>query len=64
MLEYRLSTYEKLCRELSIPILAPKISAGSLYTRADWIPRRGYEPYQRAARRHHRGQEEDRKSVV
>jgi L-alanine-DL-glutamate epimerase-like enolase superfamily enzyme len=40
MLEYRPSTYEKLCRELSIPILSPEIAAGSLYTRADWILRR------------------------
>ena len=40
MSEYRVSAYEKLCRELSIPILAPEIAAGSLYTRADWILRR------------------------
>lgn len=39
MLEYRVSLYEKLCRELEIPILAPEIAAGSLYTRADWILR-------------------------
>ena len=39
MLEYRVAAYEKLCRELEIPILAPEIAAGSLYTRADWIRR-------------------------
>lgn len=39
MLEYRVGTYEKLCRELSIPILSPEIAAGSIYTRADWIRR-------------------------
>ena len=39
MSEYRVSAYEKLCQELDIPILAPEIAAGSLYTRADWILR-------------------------
>ena len=39
MSEYRVALYEKLCRELDIPILAPEIAAGSLYTRADWILR-------------------------
>ena len=39
MSEYRVSAYEKLCRELDIPILSPEIAAGSLYTRADWIQR-------------------------
>ncbi len=39
MLEYRVAAYEKLSRELDIPILAPEIAAGSLYTRADWIRR-------------------------
>jgi L-alanine-DL-glutamate epimerase-like enolase superfamily enzyme len=39
MLEYRVAAYEKLTRELEIPILAPEIAAGSLYTRADWILR-------------------------
>ncbi|MDP6779114.1 MAG: enolase C-terminal domain-like protein [Candidatus Latescibacteria bacterium] len=39
MPEYRVSTYEKLCRELDIPILSPEIAAGSIYTRADWIRR-------------------------
>ena len=39
MLEYRPSAYQKLCRELAIPILSPEIAAGSLYTRADWILR-------------------------
>jgi L-alanine-DL-glutamate epimerase-like enolase superfamily enzyme len=39
MPEYRVSAYEKLCRELDIPILSPEIAAGSLYTRADWILR-------------------------
>ena len=39
MLEYRVAAYEKLCRELDIPILAPEIAAGSIYTRADWIRR-------------------------
>jgi L-alanine-DL-glutamate epimerase-like enolase superfamily enzyme len=39
MPEYRVSSYEKLCRELDIPILSPEIAAGSLYTRADWLKR-------------------------
>jgi L-alanine-DL-glutamate epimerase-like enolase superfamily enzyme len=39
MLEYRVASYEKLCRELDIPILSPEIAAGSFYTRADWIRR-------------------------
>jgi L-alanine-DL-glutamate epimerase-like enolase superfamily enzyme len=39
MPEYRVAAYEKLCRELEIPILSPEIAAGSLYTRADWIRR-------------------------
>lgn len=39
MPEYRVSNYEKLCRELDIPILSPEIAAGSVYTRADWIHR-------------------------
>lgn len=39
MPEYRVAAYEKLCRELEIPILAPEIAAGSFYTRADWIRR-------------------------
>jgi L-alanine-DL-glutamate epimerase-like enolase superfamily enzyme len=39
MPEYRVASYEKLCRELEIPILSPEIAAGSLYSRADWIRR-------------------------
>jgi L-alanine-DL-glutamate epimerase-like enolase superfamily enzyme len=39
MPEYRVASYEKLCRELDIPILSPEIAAGSFYTRADWIRR-------------------------
>jgi len=39
MLEYRVGAYEKLTRELEIPILSPEIAAGSIYTRADWIRR-------------------------
>jgi L-alanine-DL-glutamate epimerase-like enolase superfamily enzyme len=39
MLEYRVAAYEKLARELSIPILSPEIAAGSIYSRADWIRR-------------------------
>ena len=39
MPEYRVSSYEKLCCELDIPILSPEIAAGSVYTRADWIHR-------------------------
>jgi len=39
MFEYRISAYKKLCQELSIPILAPEIIEGSIYTRADWISR-------------------------
>jgi L-alanine-DL-glutamate epimerase-like enolase superfamily enzyme len=39
MLEYRVAAYEKLARELDIPILSPEIAAGGVYTRADWIRR-------------------------
>lgn len=39
MPEYRVSSYQKLCRELDIPILSPEIAEGSFYTRADWILR-------------------------
>lgn len=38
--EYRVAAYEKLCQELSIPILSPEVAAGSFYTRADWIFRK------------------------
>lgn len=39
MPEYRVESYVRLCRELSIPILAPEIAAGGVFTRADWILR-------------------------
>ncbi|TFG70623.1 MAG: enolase [Anaerolineales bacterium] len=39
MEEYRVHSYEKLTRELDIPILSPEIAVGSIYTRADWILR-------------------------
>ena len=39
MEEYRVRSYEKLTRELDIPILSPEIAVGSIYTRADWILR-------------------------
>ncbi len=39
MEEYRVHAYEKLSRDLDIPVLSPEIAAGSLYTRADWILR-------------------------
>ncbi|MFP6722696.1 MAG: enolase C-terminal domain-like protein [Candidatus Poribacteria bacterium] len=39
MPEYRVSSYEKLCAELEIPILSPEVAAGSFFTRADWILR-------------------------
>lgn len=39
MNEYRVGQYEKLTRELTIPILSPEIAAGSIYTRFDWIAR-------------------------
>lgn len=39
MPEDRIHTYERLSRDLDIPVLSPEIVAGSLYTRADWIRR-------------------------
>lgn len=39
MEEYKVHSYEKLTRELDIPILSPEIAAGSIFTRADWILR-------------------------
>lgn len=39
MLEYRVDAYAKLAADLDIPILAPEIIPGSIFTRADWILR-------------------------
>ncbi|MDC0194666.1 enolase [Alphaproteobacteria bacterium] len=39
MPEYRVESYVRLCRELSIPILSPEIIAGGVYSRADWMLR-------------------------
>ena len=39
MPEYRVESYVRLCRELSIPVLSPEITAGGVFTRADWILR-------------------------
>jgi L-alanine-DL-glutamate epimerase-like enolase superfamily enzyme len=39
MPEYRVESYVRLCRELSIPICSPEITAGGVFTRADWILR-------------------------
>jgi L-alanine-DL-glutamate epimerase-like enolase superfamily enzyme len=39
MPEYRVESYVRLCRELTIPILAPEIAEGNVFTRADWILR-------------------------
>ncbi len=39
MPEYRVESYVRLCRELSIPVLAPEIAAGGVFTRAEWILR-------------------------
>jgi L-alanine-DL-glutamate epimerase-like enolase superfamily enzyme len=39
MPEYRVEPYERLARELRIPILSPEIAAGSYFTRAEWIRR-------------------------
>ena len=39
MPEYRVESYVRLCRELSIPILSPEIAAGGVFTRAEWILR-------------------------
>ena len=39
MPEYRVESYVRLSRELSIPILSPEIAAGGVFTRAEWILR-------------------------
>ncbi|MET0771937.1 MAG: enolase C-terminal domain-like protein [Candidatus Limnocylindrales bacterium] len=39
MPEYRVESYVRLSRELSIPILAPEIVAGGVFSRAEWILR-------------------------
>jgi len=39
MPEYRVESYVRLARELSIPILSPEIAEGNVFTRADWIKR-------------------------
>ena len=39
MPEYRVESYVRLCRELSIPILSPEIISGGVYSRAEWILR-------------------------
>ena len=39
MPEYRVESYVRLSRELSIPILSPEIIAGGVFSRADWMLR-------------------------
>ena len=39
MPEYRVESYVRLGRELSIPILSPEIVAGGVFSRADWMLR-------------------------
>ena len=39
MPEYRVESYVRLCRELSIPICSPELNSGSVFTRADWVLR-------------------------
>jgi len=39
MPEYRVESYVRLSRELSIPILSPEIVAGGVFSRAEWILR-------------------------
>ena len=53
MNEFRVSAYEKLTRELNIPILAPEIAHGSIYTprRVDQARSLRYEPHRRIAGR-------------
>ena len=57
MPEYRVESYVRLCRELSIPILSPEIVAGGVFTPRRVDPPRGrrHEPHRRGPRRHHRG---------
>lgn len=40
MPEYRVESYVRLAAELTIPVCAPEIAEGGLYTRAEWILRR------------------------
>jgi L-alanine-DL-glutamate epimerase-like enolase superfamily enzyme len=39
MPEYRVESYVRLARELTIPILSPEIVAGGVFSRAEWILR-------------------------
>ena len=39
MPEYRVESYVRLSRELTIPILSPEIVAGGVFSRAEWILR-------------------------
>ena len=39
MPEYRVESYVRVCRELTIPILSPEIVAGGVFSRAEWILR-------------------------
>ncbi len=39
MPEYRVESYVRLCRELTIPVLSPEVAAGGVFTRAEWILR-------------------------
>lgn len=39
MPEYRVESYVRLCRELTVPVLSPEIAAGGVFTRAEWILR-------------------------
>lgn len=40
MPEYRVDAYVRLAQELTIPVCAPEIAEGGLFTRAEWILRR------------------------
>jgi len=39
--EHKRASYERLTRELDVPIVSPEVAGGSIYTRADWIRRDG-----------------------
>jgi len=39
LLEDRIEPYVRLCNELKIPVLAPEMSMGSFFTRAEWLTR-------------------------
>ena len=59
MPEYRVESYVRLARELTIPILSPEITEGNVFTRADWILRGASDMSRMDVNRGDHGRQED-----